>query len=179
MATEKPSVKACSFSFLNWVVWVVSSSLQWDSNFVPTAFYLPTYTVIHCCIREALFPVWREVSLTKWPQGKDSLNQLVRTSPLSVWYTEWKQSAIKLSIGVQSTYMKLAQVQMDKRKLVHLDLWWGDFHVFLLKIQYPSSPIISIYNPSSILSHCLIGALWSLFSLLPSSCCPSCYLGNL
>lgn len=51
MATEKPSVKACSFSFLNWVVWVESSSLQWDSNFVPTAFYLPTYTVIHCCMR--------------------------------------------------------------------------------------------------------------------------------
>lgn len=127
-------------------------------KFCPHCLYLPTYTVIYCCMREVLFPIWREVSLTKWPLGKDLLNQLVRTSPLSVWYTEWKQSAIKLSIGVQSTYTKLAQIRMDKRKFVHLDLWWGDFHVFLLKIQHPSSPIISIYNPSSILSHCLIDA---------------------
>lgn len=109
-------------------------------------------------LREALFPIWREVSLTKWPLGKGLLSQLVRTFPLSVWYIEWKQSAIKLSIGIQFTYTKLVQIQMDKWKPIHLDLWWSNLHVFLLKIQHPSSPIISIYNPPSILSHSRIHA---------------------
>lgn len=137
------------------MVWVVTSFLQWDPNSVPTASTCPLASTcphipwVYCYIPwEELFPVWSAVSLAKWPLGKDLLNELVRTSQLSVWYPERKPSAIKLSIRVQSTYIRLVLE-------FHLDLWQGNFHVFLF-LSHCSKynvhhPLLSQFNQSILL----------------------------